>query len=255
MEAGGVSFAAALAKAQELGYAEANPAEDVHGNDACCKLAILARSGLGAQLRPEEIYSRSIEGIEAADFRYAKRLGCTIRQVSLAEVKDKQLLAVVRPTLVPLTSALAQIKDNQNVLVATGVHGGDTIFAGRGAGGGPTAVAVVSDLVSISCRPRVRPTASSYKLHTYSVSGDLERSYYLRLAVRKRADIVDKIMQALLQRGLKVQAVLQKPRGARSKLPLVLMLECCRSSVLDATLQELTLGYLLRPPVTLPVLS
>jgi homoserine dehydrogenase len=256
METGGLSFGDALAKAQDLGYAEANPADDVHGADAGCKLAILARCGLGAELRPEEIYSRSIEGIEAADFRYAKRVGCTIRQVSLAEVKDKLLLAAVQPALVPLTSALAQTKDNQNVLVATGVHGGETIFAGRGAGGRPTAVAVVSDLVAISRRRSGGATRGSRELKAYSVSGELDSPYYLRMAVRKRADIVDKITQALLEHDIKVHAVLQKPRGAGSKFPLVLMLEHCRSSILEAALRELTkLGYLLRPPMTLPALS
>jgi homoserine dehydrogenase len=107
MENEAVSFRDALSRAQEMGYAEADPSHDLGGFDASCKLAILARVGLGAQLNPQDVYSRSIEGVEAVDFEYARKLGCTIRQVAIAELKATELYAAVQPTLVPLGSPLA----------------------------------------------------------------------------------------------------------------------------------------------------
>jgi homoserine dehydrogenase len=255
MESRGLSFADALAKAQELGYAEADPSDDVHGVDAACKLAILARVGFGADVHPDQVYQRTIEGVESIDFRYAKKLGATIRQTSLAEVRGNDLLAAVQPAVVPHSSPLAHAKDNQNALLATGVHGGETLFAGRGAGGGPTSVAVVSDVVSIS-RKRVPPaTHDTSPLKAYSVSHNFEFPYYLRLTLRKVGDSAG-VTRVLSKHGIEVRSVLQRPRGAKAKSPLVLLIEPCRALELEAALQEMAKqGVLTQDPLSLPLLS
>ena len=180
MEARRTSFSSALAKAQELGFAEADPAEDIHGLDASCKLTILSRLAFHESIRPERIPSRSIEGIESVDFDFARQLGYTIRQVSNAELEGNVLRAAVRPALVPLSSPLAQTHDNQNALIVTGKHGGETLFAGRGAGGGPTAVAVVSDLVSIA-QNRFDPSQPVAARHSFQNSGDFRSCHYVRV--------------------------------------------------------------------------
>lgn len=208
MEARGTSFSSALVKAQELGFAEADSAEDIHGLDASCKLTILARLVFHAKLQPDEIPSRSIEGIEAIDFEFARQLGYTIRQVSTAELDGKVLHAEVTPALVPLNSPLAQTRDNQNALIITGQHGGETLFAGRGAGGGATAVAVISDLVSIAENrfappPRV-PTAN----HRYAISGNFGLSNYIRVDTKHASRV-----QEVLNRKIGVRSAL---RGAAS---------------------------------------
>src|SRR5271167_1718921 len=104
IEANGIPFATALREAQKLGFAEADPTEDIEGLDARAKLAILARVGLHCNIRPESIVARSISAIDSVDFEYASQLGCTIRQISWAELKGDELFAAVQPALVELSS-------------------------------------------------------------------------------------------------------------------------------------------------------
>jgi homoserine dehydrogenase len=256
MENESMSFAAALARAQEMGYAEANPSDDLGGFDASCKLAILARVGLRAQLHPPDVYSRSIEGVEAVDFEYARKLGCTIRQVSIAELKGAHLYAAVQPALVPLGSPLAQATDNQNVLITAGVHGGETVFAGRGAGGGPTSVAVVSDLVSISRGPSFTGSHTPPELKCYPLSRDLESPRYLRLSLSQDANIPDVVGRVLLESGVRLHSVLQESDGGSTGSALVMTLESCPLSILEVALKRLQeLDACLVPAVSLPIMS
>jgi homoserine dehydrogenase len=256
MEHEGVSFAAALARAQEMGYAEANPSDDLEGFDASCKLAILTRVGLGAQLRPQDVYCRSIEGVEAIDFEYARKLGCAIRQVSVAELKGTELYAAVQPVLVPLGSLLARAKDNQNALITAGVHGGETVFSGRGAGGGPTSVAVVSDLVSISRGASVPESHYPKELKVYPLSRDIESPRYLRLGVRNRLNIFDQVGRVLLESGVRLQSVLQDSDSRSTSSELVITLESCSLSMLEVALKRLE-GFAnqSRSVVSLPIMS
>jgi homoserine dehydrogenase len=255
MENEAVSFADAQARAQEMGYAEANPSHDLGGFDASCKLAILARVGLRAQLHPQDVYRRFIEGVEPVDFEYARKLGCTIRQVSIAELRGTELYAAVQPVLVPLESPLAQAKDNQNVLITSGVHGGETVFSGRGAGGGPTSVAIVSDLVSIS-RGSSSTSHNPPELKSYSLSRDLPSPRYLRLSVHEGASISDAFGRVLLDSGVCVRSVLQKSNSAGTGSVLVMTLESCPVSIVEVALkhlQELTDGLV--SAVSLPIMS
>jgi homoserine dehydrogenase len=256
MENEAVSFAGALARAQEMGYAEANPSDDLGGFDASCKLAILARAGLSAQLHPQGVYSRSIEGVEAVDFEYARKLGCTIRQVSIAELKGTELYAAVQPTLVPLESPLAQTRDNQNVLITAGVHGGETVFAGCGAGGGPTSVAIVSDLVSISRGPSFTGSHNPPELKSYPLNLDLESPRYLRLSVREGANISDAVGRVLVDSGVYVRSVLQNSDSGSTGSVLVMILESCPISILEVALKRLQeFDNCLAPAVSLPIMS
>src|SRR5207249_6419798 len=151
MQSSAVSFADALAEAQRAGYAEADPTEDVDGADAAAKLAIIAAVGLRRPVRVTQIVTKSIRPIEAVDFEYARELGCTIRQIARASIEDGDgIFAAVRPALVPLTSSFGRVESNQNLVTVRGVFGGETSFSGSGAGGGPTAVAVVSDVLSVA---------------------------------------------------------------------------------------------------------
>ena len=146
----GAEYAPVLAEAQAKGYAEADPTEDVGGFDARAKLAILMRLALRVQVDPEEIVPRPITTVAAVDFSYARDLGCTIRQVARAEQVDGRLAATVGPMLVALRSPLAWSQGTENMVIATGHYGGDVVFSGHGAGGHPTAVAVVSDLLALA---------------------------------------------------------------------------------------------------------
>ncbi len=144
MQAAPISFAEALAEAQKAGYAEADPSEDLDGSDAAAKLAIIAAVGLRRPVRVSDIATRSIRPIETVDFEYARELGCTIRQIARASAEDSgAVFAAVRPALVPLSSGFGRVEGSQNLVTVRGVFGGETSFSGFGAGGSPTAVAVV----------------------------------------------------------------------------------------------------------------
>ena len=150
MQSEGKSFGEALKEAQAAGYAEADPTEDVDGADAAAKLAIIAAVGLRRPVRVGDIATRSIRPIEAVDFEYARELGCTIRQVARASIEeDGRVFAAVRPALVPLNSNFGRVEGSQNIVTVRGIYGGETSFSGSGAGGSPTAVAVVSDVLSV----------------------------------------------------------------------------------------------------------
>src|ERR1035441_9264664 len=148
----GASYAAVLADAQGLGYAEADPSADVDGFDARAKLCILSRVAMQAELDPDTVATQTISSVEAVDFAYAKELDCTIRQVSRAQLDGRLVHARVAPMLVPMASPLAWSHGTQNMVVTSGKFGGDVVFSGHGAGGAPTAVAVVSDILAVAQR-------------------------------------------------------------------------------------------------------
>src|SRR5271157_5659665 len=150
MEQAHISFDTALREAQNAGFAEADPGEDVDGLDAGAKLAILAGVAFGAHVSPGQVSCHAIRRIGAVDFAYADELDCTIRQVSTAELHDGALYLNVGPTLVSHNSPLAKVSGSQNLVITTGEFGGDTSFGGYGAGGDPTAVAVISDLLQVA---------------------------------------------------------------------------------------------------------
>jgi homoserine dehydrogenase len=152
IEEAGIPFDEALAEAQAHGYAEADPSADVGGFDARAKLSILCAVGFDTEVPPPGIACASIAGVTPADFAAARARGATIRQVSRAAVAagGRSIRASVGPETVPLDSPLARVRGCENAILVTGEYGGDTLYAGRGAGGDATGVAVVSDLLSIA---------------------------------------------------------------------------------------------------------
>jgi len=264
IEANGIPFATALREAQKLGFAEADPTEDIDGLDARAKLAILARVGLHCNVRPESIVARSISAIDSIDFEYANQLGCTIRQISCAELmpeskgKAKQLFAAVQPALVELASPLARVEGSQNLVVATGKYGGETVFGGHGAGGHPTAVAVVSDILAIARSTTITTTTSNAAQPaetTPTVTADFTAKHYLRFLVKDRPGIIASLATILSQSGINIDSVLQKPGCPKSHLPFLITLEECKASLVEQALQQInSLDFLVQPCLHLPIL-
>jgi homoserine dehydrogenase len=301
IEAAGIPFATALRDAQKLGFAEADPTEDIDGLDARAKLAILARVGLHCHVSPESIMARSISAIDAVDFEYANQLGCTIRQISWAELrktelrtlelrttepkqaepstkephestaessansKGDELFAAIQPALVNLASPLARVEGSQNLVVATGTYGGETVFGGHGAGGHPTAVAVVSDILAIA-RSRQSPqspmsmsvSASNDRQpvqKTPTVTSDFAAKHYLRFLVKDRPGIIATLATILSQRNINIDSVLQKPGCQKWHLPFLITLEECQASLVEQALQQInSLDFLVQPCLHLPIL-
>jgi len=249
---GGAEYAPVLAEAQAKGYAEADPTEDVGGFDARAKLAILMRLALRVQIDPEEILPRPITEVSAVDFSYARDLGCTIRQVARAEQLDGRLAATVGPMLVALRSPMAWSKDTENMVIVSGHYGGNVVFSGHGAGGHPTAVAVVSDLLALAHGSR-RVEIPSAPAH---VGVEFEVPHYIRFMVMDRPGIVAAITTALANEQINIRAILQKPGYPAHALPFVVTVEPCKSSALKRALASVrTMDCMLVSPLDMQILE
>lgn len=258
MEASGATFEAALKEAQALGYAEADPTDDVEGFDARAKLVILTQAGLRLRVQNQQIPCWPISSIEAVDFVYARELNCSVRQISLAKKETAdgvRLFASVRPALIPLSSLMAHVQGSQNLVIASGEFAGQVALSGYGAGGDPTAVAVASDLYSIArqaCPTEVdaRPVMDVPE----TVSADFTVPHYVRFVVRDRPGIVAEVAAVFAKYGIGIDALLQKPNYPRSALPFIITLEACTSSVLDRALDQINgLDFHVQPPLCLPM--
>ena len=248
----GAEFDATLRQAQERGYAEANPTEDVDGFDARAKLVILSRLGLRMEVLPEEVACRTIRDVSAVDFAYAKDLDCTIRQIARAEVRDGELLATVGPMLVPRSSPLSWSRGTENMVISGGHYGGETVFSGHGAGGHPTAVAVISDVLAIA-HGGCPVTITSIRAR---VDGDFVVPHYIRFVVDDRPGIVAAIAGDLAAENINIHAILQKPGYPKDRLPFVVTVEPCKSSALKAALAKIgKMDCMQSPPVDLQMLE
>jgi homoserine dehydrogenase len=259
MQSEPISFGDALAEAQKAGYAEADPSEDLDGADAAAKLAIIAAVGLRRPVRVTDIQTRSIRSIEPVDFEYARELGCTIRQIARASAEDSgAVFAAVRPALVPLASNFGRNEGSQNLVTVRGVFGGETSFSGSGAGGSPTAVAVVSDVLSVR-RAAVEgggAVAAPVQTPFREVSGDFVAPHYVRFTVNDKPGILAAVTAAYARYGINIEGVLQLPKFRKDRLPFVTTLEECSESVLDRALAEVAQSdYHVIPPLSLPIFS
>lgn len=248
----GAAFADVLADAQRLGYAEANPSEDVDGYDARAKLVILARIALRAGLDVVSVECRSITQVDAVDLVYARDLGCTIRQISKAELTNGGVSALVGPMLVPLRSPLAWSRETENMVLVSGQYGGDVVFSGHGAGGHPTAVAVVSDLISLAHGSRAVDLPSQ----PTPLSGEFQLRHYIRFVVRDAPGIVAEIAGALAAEKINIDALFQRPGYEKASLPFVVTTEPCAASALRRALDRVKgAAWLAQAPLDLPMLG
>jgi homoserine dehydrogenase len=248
----GAEFADVLKEAQTLGYAEADPTEDVDGFDARAKLVILSRLALRADLDPEEIPCRSIREVGAIDFAYARELGCTIRQIARAELRDGDVLASVGPMLVPKASPLAWSRGTENTVLVGGRYGGDVVFSGHGAGGHPTAVAVVSDVVGIAHGSRAVDLPS----RKTAIGGEFLLRHSIRFVVSDQPGIIAEIALALAEQDINIHAIFQKPGYGKDNLPFVVTVEPCAASALQRALARIgKMSCLLEKPLDLQILE
>jgi homoserine dehydrogenase len=251
-----IPFSEALEEAQARGYAEADASEDLDGGDARAKLAILTLAGLHARVVPEDVRARTIRAIDAVDFDYAAELGCTIRQISRADLKENNLFADVGPCLVPTDSPFGRVQRNLNLVLTSGQYGGDMAFLGAGAGGDPTAVAVVSDLMFVAqSSSAAKGRAAASHVTTPDISNDFETPWYLRFFVCDQPGIVARLAEILATHHLNIDSVLQKPGCDKAALPFVITLEPCRDSMLHPALEKMSgLDFAVRPCLCLPIL-
>jgi len=251
MAGGDEPMAAVLEEARRLGYAEADPSADVDGDDAGAKLVVLAGIAFRRHVRLPDIPRRSIRPISAADFRYARRLGCTIRQIAMVETQGDGFHAFVGPVLVLRGSNFGLNVGANNVVTITGHYGGENSFSGAGAGGLATAVAVVSDLLSLTQRDRDH----GEEWLPARVAPPPAMPYYLRFVVQDRPGILASIAASLARQGINLDAVLQEPGYPKEALPFVITVEACEEAALGKAVQEIAAAdFHAEPPLALPML-
>jgi homoserine dehydrogenase len=188
------------------------------------------------------------ESIEKADAKS--------KQKSKPKSKEDGLFAAVQPALVELSSPLARVEGSQNLVMATGKYGGETVFGGHGAGGHPTAVAVVSDILAISHSKKSGTNYSAPPVEkTPAVTSDFVTKHYLRFLVKDRPGIIASLATILSACGINIDAVVQKPDCPKSHLPFLITLEECEASLVERALGQISsLDFLVQPCLHLPIL-
>ena len=251
MAASDEPMSAVLDEARQLGFAEADPSADLDGDDAGAKLVVLAGIAFRRHLQLSQIPRRSIRPISSADFRYARQLGCTIRQVATVEAKDGGFHAFVGPALVLQGSTFGRNMGANNVVTIVGRYGGKNSFSGAGAGGPATAVAVVSDLLALT----VRHQDHGEQWLPGTLTSPPARPYYLRFVVRDRPGILASIAGVLARQGINLDAVLQEPGFPKDALPFVITVEPCEEGALHAAVDEIaSADFHAESPLALPML-
>ena len=240
----GVDFEAALAEAQALGYAEADPANDVEGTDAASKLAILSTLAFRARVKDTDVYREGITRLRARDFLYAGELGYAIKLMAMARKQDGAIQVRVHPVFVPANLLIAKVDGVLNAVEIETDLAGPVLFHGRGAGSMPTTSAVVADIVDISRKivGKVKPPASLQLNEDVKVRpmSDLESRYYLRMAVADRPGVLAQISKVLGDLSISISSVIQKETDDLAHgAELVLMTHRAREASLQQALSVL----------------
>ena len=235
----GADYADALADAQALGYAEADPTADVEGYDAGAKAAIIASIVFGVDVRSSDVQHEGISSITAADIDTAKRLGYVIKALAVIERADGEVAVRVHPAMVPTGHPLANVNDSFNAVFVEGATVGDLMFYGRGAGGGPTASAVLGDLVDAAVNVANGAAARlsiTEKARLRSVD-ELSSQYYLTMVVSDEPGVLAQVATVFGIHGVSIQVMEQSGTGGDAELCLIL--HETTEAALHATLDEL----------------
>ena len=243
----GSTFAAALKEAQSKGYAEADPSLDVGGGDAAHKLAVLAASAWGVQADPEKIPTEGIDALEPIDIENARALGYLVKSLGVAEHDKTGLALRVQPTFIPDKHVLAGVAGAFNAIYIEGEPVGPLLLYGRGAGAGPTASAVVGDLLEVG-RDLVSGGVGRVPLPFAPGGGkppalanpDTFRSaFYLRFSAYDRPGALARIAGALGQQGISIASVLQKERSHGKAVPILVLTHECEEKPLRDAVREI----------------
>jgi len=240
----GLDFSVALKKAQELGYAEADPAKDIEGVDAAYKLAILTTIAFGTEVRSENVYHEGISRLQARDFRYARELGYAIKLLAIAKRFGDSIEARVHPVFIPEDSLLAKVDGVYNAIHVEGDLVGKVIFYGEGAGPRATSSAVVSDIIKIAQNinrgatdiPRL-PFASG---RTVKPMAEIETRYYMRMSVADQAGVLAQISKILGDHAISISSVIQKETDPSTQIAeIVIMTHPAKEQAVQQALKKM----------------
>jgi homoserine dehydrogenase len=240
----GMDFNAALKKAQKLGYAEANPVNDIEGIDANYKLAILASLAFQTEVRPQDIYREGISRLNARDFRYAEELGFTIKLLAIAKQNGNDIEARVHPVFIPSDSMLAKVEGVFNAVHVEGDLVGKVVFIGQGAGPLPTSSAVIADVVSTARKIMLGiGTISKWQEAPGKViktMDDIETQYYIRLAAKDRPGVLAAIATVFGNYKISISSAIQPEVDEKTKTAeIVIMTHPAKEKAMQKALKEL----------------
>ncbi|MER5544363.1 homoserine dehydrogenase [Streptomyces sp. NPDC001118] len=226
MDSTGAGYQEALDEATALGYAEADPTADVEGFDAAAKAAILAGIAFHTRVRLDDVHREGMTEVTAADFRSAKEMGCTIKLLAICEraADGESVTARVHPAMIPLTHPLASVRGAYNAVFVESDAAGQLMFYGPGAGGAPTASAVLGDLVAV-CRNRLNgatgPGESSYAALTVSPMGEVVTRYHISLDVADKPGVLAQVATVFAEHGVSIDTVRQQGKDGEASLVVV----------------------------------
>ena len=250
-------FSDVLADAQKLGYAEADPSFDVDGIDAAHKLSILAALAFGRPVAFKDVYVEGIRGVSALDIAFANELGYRIKLLGIARQTAAGIEARVHPCMVPQTAPIARVDGVFNAVVAEGDFVGRVMLEGRGAGEGPTASAIVADLIDIA-RGRATPVwgaASGALSDAPSVPMEAHHGcYYLRLMVVDRPGVIADVTAVLRDEGISLESMLQRGRSPGESVPVVLVTHETNEAAMRIALERIgALGAVMEAPAMIRI--
>jgi len=224
MSEDGMSFADALRDAQRLGYAEADPTADVDGHDAAAKCAILASIAFNARVVAGDVYREGIATVTSEDIEFARRLGYVVKLLAIAELHEERIAARVHPAMIPSGHPLAAVREAFNGVFVEGPNVGELMFYGRGAGGEPTATAVVGDLVTVARNLLAGARGvgcTCFLERTIRPMSEMEGQYYILLRVEDRPGVLAEIASVFGRNEVSIKSVWQEGTGADAQLVFI----------------------------------
>ncbi len=240
MDSTGASFQDALEQATALGYAEADPTADLEGFDAAAKAAILASLAFHTRVTAADVHREGITEVTAGDIASARAMGCTIKLLCIASCVDSSVSVRVHPAMIPRTHPLAGVGDAFNAVFVEARAAGQLMFYGRGAGGAPSASAVIGDIVAVS-RNRLAgvraATESTYAALPIRPMGDVMTRYHISLDVDDRAGVLASVAGVFAKRDVSIQTVRQE--GRADDAVLVVVTHAATDSALSSTVDDL----------------
>jgi len=240
----GLDFPLALRQAQELGYAEANPANDIEGIDAAYKLAILSSLAFHTAVDPKDIYCEGISRLQAKDFEYAKEFGYAIKLLAIAKRDDEAIELRVHPVFIPEDSQLAKVNGVYNAIQVEGNLAGKLVFYGQGAGALPASSAIIADVLTIARNISHRisnvPKIELTQKLTVKPISDIKIRYYFRLNVLDRPGVLAQISKVLGDNSVSISSVIQKESDLKSQTAvLVIMTHTAEEKAVQKALEEI----------------
>lgn len=240
----GLDFATAIKQAQELGYAEADPSNDVNGTDAAYKLAILATLAFHVEVRPEDVYYEGISRLAPRDFRYAQELGYAIKLLAIAKKEEHSLQVRVHPVFLPQDILLAKVDGVFNAVQIEGDLIGKVLFYGEGAGALPTSSAIIADVIYLaqSINLGLSPSLELWLDPNKVVKpvSEIETRYYLRMTVADRPGVLAQIAQTLGEHLISISSVIQKETDRMAQTAeIVIMTHPAREAAVQKALNEM----------------